>query len=60
MLELILYVVVCALTGIGGIDRRGGFFLTFILALVFSPLIVLPVLLISLPLRGVARWRQRP
>jgi hypothetical protein len=60
MLELILYVVVCALTAIGGIDRRGGFFLTFFLALLFSPLIVLPVLLISLPLRGVVRWRQRP
>ena len=58
MIELILYVVVCALTGIGGIDRRGGFFMTFFLALVFSPLIVLPVLLISSPFRGV-QWRQR-
>jgi hypothetical protein len=58
MLELFLYVVICALTGIGGIDRRGGFFMTFFLALVFSPLIVLPVLLISSPFRGV-QWRQR-
>jgi hypothetical protein len=58
MLELLLYVVVCALTGIGGIDRRGGFFMTFFLALIFSPLIVLPVLLISSPFRGVP-WRQR-
>jgi hypothetical protein len=58
MLEVILYVVVCALTAIGGIDRRGGFFVTFILALVFSPLIVLPVLLISSPLRAV-QWRRR-
>jgi hypothetical protein len=57
MLEIILYVVVCALTGIGGIDRRGGFFVTFILALVFSPLIVLPVLLISSPLRAI-QWRR--
>jgi hypothetical protein len=59
MLEIILYVVVCALTGIGGIDRRGGFFVTFILALVFSPLIVLPVLLISSPLRAI-QWRRGP
>ena len=59
MLELLLYVVLCALTAIGGIDRRGGFFMTFLLALVFSPLIVLPVLLITHPFRGV-QWRQRP
>ena len=59
MLEVILYVVVCALTGIGGIDRRSGFFVTFFLALVFSPLIVLPVLLISSPLRAI-QWRRQP
>jgi fatty acid desaturase len=59
MLQLILYVVVCALTAIGGIDRRGGFFLTFFLALILSPLIVLPVLLLTHPFQG-ARWRQRP
>ena len=58
MLELFLYVIICALTGIGGLDRRGGFFMTFFLALVFSPLIVLPVLLISSPFRGIS-WRQR-
>ena len=58
MLEVILYVVVCALTGIGGIDRRGGFFMTFFFALVFSPLIVLPVLLLSSPFRTV-QWRRR-
>jgi hypothetical protein len=58
MLELMLYVVICALTAIGGIDRRGGFFLTFLLALVLSPLIVLPILLLTFPLRGT-RWRQR-
>jgi hypothetical protein len=58
MLELLLYVAVCALTGIGGLDRRGGFFMTFLLALVFSPLIVLPILLLSSPFRGT-QWRQR-
>jgi hypothetical protein len=57
MLEVILYVVICALTGLGGIDRRGGFFVTFFIALVFSPLIVLPVLLLSSPFRSI-RWRR--
>ena len=55
MLQLILYVVVCALTGIGGIGRRGGYFMTFLLALAFSPIIVLPILLISSPFRGAPR-----
>jgi hypothetical protein len=55
MLQLILYVVICALTGIGGIDRRGGYFMTFCLALVFSPMIVLPILLLSSPFRGAPR-----
>lgn len=55
MLQLILYVVICALTGIGGIGRRGGYFMTFLLALVLSPIIVLPILLISSPFRGAPR-----
>jgi hypothetical protein len=59
MPELLLYVVVCALTGIAGMDRRLGFFMTFFLALVFTPLIVLPILLISGPLRR-GEWRRRP
>jgi hypothetical protein len=58
LLEIILYVVICALTAIGGIDRRGGYFMTFLLALVFSPLIVLPILLLTTPFRG-RQSRQR-
>jgi hypothetical protein len=58
MPELIIYVVVCALTGIAGIDRRLGFFMTFFLALAFSPLLILPVLLISAPLRKGERHRR--
>jgi hypothetical protein len=58
MPELIIYVIVCALTGIAGMDRRLGFFMTFFLALAFSPLLVLPALLISSPLRK-AEWRHR-
>ena len=36
MLEAIVYLVFCALTGLCGIDRRMGFFGTFLLALSHS------------------------
>jgi hypothetical protein len=58
MPELIIYVVFCALTGIGGMDRRLGFFTTFFLALAFTPFLVLPFLLISGPSRN-SKWRGR-
>jgi len=58
MPELIMYVVFCALTGIGGMDRRLGFFTTFFLALAFTPFLVLPILLISAP-SSSSKWRSR-
>jgi hypothetical protein len=58
MPQLMLYMTFCALTAIGGIDRRGGFFTFFFLALVLTPLIVLPVLLISAPLREIRRRKR--
>jgi hypothetical protein len=58
MLESIIYVVFCLLTGICGIDRRMGFFGTFALALVTTPLVVLPLLLITGPNRRI-EWRRR-
>jgi hypothetical protein len=58
MLEASLYVVFCLLTGLCGIDRRMGFFGTFLLALVLTPLLVLPVLLVTGPSRRV-EWRRR-
>jgi len=58
MLESIIYVVFCLLTGVCGMDRRMGFFGTFALALLTTPLVVLPLLLITGPNRRV-EWRRR-
>ena len=58
MLESIIYVVFCLLTGVCGMDRRMGFFGTFALALLTTPLVVLPLLLIPGPNRRV-EWRRR-
>ena len=58
MLESIIYVVFCLLTGVCGMDRRMGFFGTFALALLTTPLVVLPLLLITGPNRRI-EWRRR-
>jgi hypothetical protein len=59
MLVLIIaYVIVCLLTGLCGTERRMGFLGTFLLALVLTPLLVLPVLFITGPSRQV-EWRRR-
>ena len=42
MIEVVVYIVFCALTGLCGIGRKLGFFGTFLLALVTTPLVVLP------------------
>jgi hypothetical protein len=59
MLEAIIYIVFCLLTGLCGIDRRIGFFGTFFLALVTTPLVVLPLLLLTGPSRR-AEMRRGP
>jgi hypothetical protein len=51
MLEATIYIVFCLLTGFCGIDRKMGFFGTFFFALVVTPLVVLPVLLLTSPAR---------
>jgi len=58
MIESIIYVVFCALTGICGMERRMGFWGTFVLALATTPLLVLPVLLVTGPSRRI-EWRRR-
>src|SRR5262249_46526598 len=58
MLEAIVYIIFCVLTGLCGIDRRIGFFGTFLLALVTTPFVVLPVLLLTGPSRR-AEWQRR-
>jgi hypothetical protein len=47
MVEVTLYVAFCVLTGFCGINRRMGFFGTFVIALITTPLVVLPVLLLT-------------
>lgn len=47
MVEVTLYVAFCILTGLCGINRRMGFFGTFVIALITTPLVVLPVLLLT-------------
>jgi hypothetical protein len=58
MLEAIVYIVFCVLTGLCGMDRRMGFFGTFVLALATTPLVVLPILLLTGPSRRI-EWRRR-
>ena len=58
MIETVIYIVFCLLTGLCGIERRLGFFGTFLLALVATPLVVLPLLLLTGPSRRV-EWRRR-
>ena len=58
MLEPIVYIILCVLTALCGSHRRMGVFGTFVLALLVTPLVVLPVLLITGPSRRV-EWRRR-
>jgi hypothetical protein len=58
MLEATVYITFCLLTGLCGVDRRMGFFGTFAVALVATPLVVLPVLLLTGPSRRI-EWRRR-
>ena len=53
MIEVPLYLVFCVLTGLYGIETRLGFFGIFLFALVLTPLLVMPALLITAP------WRRR-
>jgi hypothetical protein len=59
MIEVVAYITFCVLTGLCGTHRRMGFLGTFLLALVITPLLVLPILLFTGPSRDV-EWRQRP
>jgi hypothetical protein len=58
MLESIVYLVFCVLTGLCGIERRMGFIGTFLLAVVTTPLVVLPLLLLTGPSHRV-EWHRR-
>jgi hypothetical protein len=56
---LILYIVFSILVGICGSRRRMGFLGTFIVSLIFTPVIVLIVLLLTGPQRLVLPRRQQ-
>ena len=60
MVEAVIYIIFCVLTGLLGIDRRMGFFGTFLIAIVTTPFIVLPILLLTAPSSDrVGWWRRR-
>ena len=46
MVEAILYILICVLTGLCGRDTRIGLLGTFIIAVVLTPLLLLPVLML--------------
>jgi len=58
-IALILYIVFSLLVGLCGSQRRIGFVGTFFLSLLFTPVIVLIVLLLTGPSRRVV-WHRRP
>ena len=55
---ILAYVIVCLLAGFTGTHRRMGFWGTFFLSLIVTPLLVLVVLFITGPSRRV-EWRRR-
>jgi hypothetical protein len=58
-IALILYIVFCILVGLCGSQRRMGFIGTFVVSLLFTPVIVLIVLLLTGPSQRIA-WHRRP
>jgi hypothetical protein len=58
LILVLLYLFLCGLTALLGTDRRMGFVGTFLLAVIITPLLVLPLLFITGPSRHV-EWRRR-
>jgi hypothetical protein len=58
MLEAIVYIIFCVLTGLCGVNRCMGFLGTFLVALAATPLLALPLLFFTGPSRRV-EWRPR-
>jgi hypothetical protein len=56
-LAVIIYLVFCLLAGLCGIHRRMGFFGTFLMSLVVTPVVVLLVLVLTAPSHRVERDR---
>jgi hypothetical protein len=58
MLESIVYLILCVRTAFRGIHRRIGFFGTLALAIIATPMVILPVLLLTGPSRRF-EWHPR-
>jgi hypothetical protein len=59
-IAVVLYVIFCLLAGLAGSQRRMGFFGTFLLSLVLTPVLVLLLLILTGPSRDVPdRYPQR-
>jgi hypothetical protein len=54
---IVVYVVFCVLVGLCGSKRRMGFLGTFIVSFLFTPVVVLIVLLLTGPSQGAERNR---
>jgi len=50
-IAIVLYLIFCILAGLCGSHRRMGFFGTFLLSLVVTPVLVLLVLILTAPSR---------
>jgi hypothetical protein len=56
-LFVIIYLMFCLLAGLCGIHRRMGFFGTFLISLVVTPVVVLLVLILTAPSHPAERDR---
>jgi hypothetical protein len=57
-IAIILYVLFCVLAGICGTYRRLGFFGTFLISLVITPIVMLLVLIVTAPVSSPERDRR--
>jgi hypothetical protein len=58
-IAVVLYVIFCLLAGLAGSQRRMGFFGTFFLSVIITPLLALLLLILTRPARGERdRFRQ--
>jgi hypothetical protein len=56
---IIIYLVFCLLTALCGSQRRLGFLGTFIISILITPVLMLIILLLTGPSRGI-EWQRPP
>ena len=52
---IIIYLIFCLLTGLCGTQRRLGFFGTFLISIIITPVVMLLVLIFTAPIRTAER-----